>query len=295
MAIGPFRSLLFTPGNHPRKVAKVFAAGADVAILDLEDAVAIPEKEAARAPVIEALKARRDGKGGECRGYVRVNAADTDFYAADLAAVVGPWLDGIVLPKVETAEQILSADEEVRRLEEAQGMAPGGIDIIPIIETAQGLAQVDAIAGSKTRVRRLSFGAVDFATDMGMRLTINEAELTPARAAIALASRVARLEAPLDSVWVHYRDNEGLVKSAERVRDMGYQGKMCIHPDQIAPVNGVFTPGDEEVARAEKIVAAFDEAEASGSASIQVDGFFVDYPVVEQARRTLDLIKRIRG
>ncbi len=290
MTGGPIRSLLFTPGNHPRKVAKVFAAGADVAILDLEDAVAVSEKEAARAPVIEALKAPR-----ECRGYVRVNAADTEFCAADLAAVVGPGLDGIVLPKVETAEQILSADEEMRRLEEARGMDPGVIDIIPIIETAKGLAAVSDIAGSKTRVRRLSFGAVDFATDMGMRLTLDEAELTPARAAIALASRVAQLEAPLDSVWVHYRDNEGLVKSAERVRDLGYQGKMCIHPDQIAPVNGVFTPGDEEVERAEKIVAAFDAAEAAGSASIQVDGFFVDYPVVEQARRTLELVKIIRG
>ena len=290
MTGGPTRSLLFTPGNHPRKVVKVFAAGADVAILDLEDAVAIPEKESARAPVIEALKAPR-----QCRGYVRVNAADTEFYAGDLAAVVGPGLDGIVLPKVETAEQVLSADEEMRRLEEAQGMKPGVIDIIPIIETAKGLAAVSDIAGSKTRVRRLSFGAVDFATDMDMRLTLDEAELTPARAAIALASRVAGLEAPLDSVWVHYRDNEGLVKSAERVRNLGYQGKMCIHPDQIAPVNGVFTPGDEEVERAEKIVAAFEGAEASGSASIQVDGFFVDYPVVEQARRTLELVKMIRG
>jgi citrate lyase subunit beta/citryl-CoA lyase len=280
---------LFTPGNHPRKVVKVFTAGADVAILDLEDAVAVSAKEAARAPVIEALKAPR-----QCRGYVRVNGADTDFYAADLAAVVGPWLDGIVLPKVETAAQLVSAEVEIKDLEGKQGMEPGVIDIIPIIEMAKGLAQVDAIAGSKTRVRRLSFGAVDFAADLGMRLTLDEAELTPARAAIALASRVARLEAPLDSVWVHYKDHDGLVKSAERVRDMGYQGKMCIHPDQIAPVNGVFTPGDEEVERAEKIVSAFDAAEASGSASIQVDGFFVDYPVVEQARRTLELVKMIR-
>jgi len=290
-----FRSLLFTPGNHARKVEKVFAAGADVAILDLEDAVAASEKEAARAPVVEALKAHRDSKRGDCLGYVRVNAADTDFYAGDLAAVVGPGLDGIVLPKVETAEQILSADAEVRRLEQARGLAPGGIDILPIIETAKGLAAVSDIAGCGSRARRLSFGAVDFATDMNMRLTLDEAELTPARAAIALASRAAMLDAPLDSVWVHYKDHDGLVKSAERVRDLGYQGKMCIHPDQIAPVNGVFTPSGEEAAHAEKIVAAFEEAEASGSASIQVDGFFVDYPVVEQARRTLELIKKIRG
>ena len=174
MTTGPTRSLLFTPGNHPRKVVKVFTAGADVANLDLEDAVAVSAKEAARAPVIEALKAPR-----QCRGYVRVNGADTDFYAADLAAVVGPWLDGIVLPKVETAAQLVSAEVEIKDLEGKQGMEPGVIDIIPIIETAKGLAQVDAIAGSKTRVRRLSFGAVDFAADLGMRLTLDEAELTP--------------------------------------------------------------------------------------------------------------------
>ncbi|HIM25159.1 MAG TPA: CoA ester lyase [Rhodospirillales bacterium] len=290
MNAGPFRSLLFTPGNHPRKLEKVFAAGADVAILDLEDAVALSEKPAARAPVIDALKAER-----ACKGYVRVNAADTEFYADDLAAVTGPWLDGIMLPKVETAAQLVSADAEITALEDKHGMETGAIDLLPIIETAKGLDAVSAIAACGTRMRRLSFGAVDFAKDLNMRLSLDEWELTPARAAIALASRVAGLDAPLDSVWVHYRDTEGLVKSAERVRDMGFQGKMCIHPDQVAPVNDAFTPGDDEVAKAETIVAAFEAAEAEGSASIQIDGFFVDYPVVEQARRTLDRIKRIRG
>ncbi len=282
MTAGPFRSLLFTPGNHPRKLEKVFAAGADVAILDLEDAVAVSEKPAARTPVINALKADR-----ACLGYVRVNAADTEFYADDLAAVTGPWLDGIMLPKVETAAQLVSADNEIKAYEAKQGMAPGAIDLLPIVETAKGLDAVSGIAASGSRVRRLSFGAVDFAKDLNMRLSLDEWELTPARA--------AGLDAPLDSVWVHYRDTEGLVKSAERVRDMGFQGKMCIHPDQVAPVNDAFTPGDNEVAQAETIVAAFEAAEAEGSASIQIDGFFVDYPVVEQARRTLDRIKRIRG
>ncbi len=282
MTAGPFRSLLFTPGNHPRKLEKIFAAGADVAILDLEDAVAVSEKPAARTPVINALKADR-----ACLGYVRVNAADTEFYADDLAAVTGPWLDGIMLPKVETAAQLVSADNEIKAYEAKQGMAPGAIDLLPIVETAKGLDAVSGIAASGSRVRRLSFGAVDFAKDLNMRLSLDEWELTPARA--------AGLDAPLDSVWVHYRDTEGLVKSAERVRDMGFQGKMCIHPDQVAPVNDAFTPGDDEVAQAETIVAAFEAAEAEGSASIQIDGFFVDYPVVEQARRTLDRIKRIRG
>ncbi|MBC8339542.1 MAG: CoA ester lyase [Rhodospirillales bacterium] len=290
MVTSAIRSLLFTPGNHPAKVTKVFTSGADVAILDLEDSVALSEKAATRTPVVEGLKTPRI-----CLGYVRVNAADTEFYTDDLSAVVGPWLDGIVLPKVESADQLVAADAEVRRLEEASDMLPGAIDIIPILETAKGLAAVSEIAGCDSRVRKLSFGAVDFAKDLGMRLSLDEWELTPARSSIVLASRVAGLDAPLDSVWVHFKDTDGLVASAERVRDMGFRGKMCIHPAQIAPVNGVFTPSDEEVARAETIVAAFEEAEAAGSASIQIDGFFIDYPVVEQARRTLNLIKSIRG
>jgi len=290
MINGPFRSLLFTPGNHPRKVEKIFAAGADVAILDLEDAVAVSEKAAARATVVEALKTSR-----QCQGFVRVNALDTEFCEADIAAVTGPWLDGIMLPKVETAAGLLAADKMLERAERKQGLEPGGIDLLPIIETAKGLAAVSDIADSGSRVQRLSFGAVDFAKDMGMQLTQDEWELTPARSAIVLASRVARLAAPLDSVWVHFRDQDGLAKSCERVRVMGYQGKMAIHPDQIAPINDAFTPGEEEVARAEKIIAAFEEAEAAGSASIVVDGFFVDYPVVDQARRTLELVKMIKG
>lgn len=289
MVSAAIRSLLFTPGNHPDKVAKVFAAGADLAILDLEDAVALSEKTATRAPVVDALKAPRD-----CLGYVRVNAADTEFYGDDLSAVTGPWLDGIVLPKVESADQLLSADTALRELEEQHGMPSGAVDIIPIIETAKGLAAVSDIAGCASRVRRLSFGAVDFAKDLGMRLSLDEWELTPARSASVLASCVAGLDAPLDSVWVHYKDPDGLVASSIRVRDMGFRGKMCIHPAQVPLVNEVFTPSNEDVARARKIVAAFEEAEAQGSASIQIDGFFVDCPVVEQARRTLALMKLIK-
>ena len=128
-----------------------------------------------------------------------------------------------------------------------------------------------------------------------MKLSLDEWELTPARSKIVIASRIAGLEAPLDSVWVHYKDLDGLMASSQRVCDMGFRGKMCIHPDQIPIVNKVFTPSDEDVAQAQKIITAFKDAEANGSASIQIDGFFVDYPIVEQARRTLDLIKSIKG
>jgi citrate lyase subunit beta/citryl-CoA lyase len=289
MVSAAIRSLLFTPGNHPDKVAKVFIAGADLAILDLEDAVAMSEKAATRSPVVEALKGPRD-----CLGYVRVNAADTEFYPNDISTVTGPWLDGVVLPKVESADQLLAADAALRELEDRHGMSAGAVDIIPILETAKGLASVSDIAGCGSRVRRLSFGAVDFAKDLGMRLSLDEWELTPPRSAIVLASRVAGLDAPLDSVWVHYKDHDGLVASSERVRDMGFRGKMCIHPAQVPIINEVFTPSEADVAQAEKIIAAFEEAEAQGSASIQIDGFFIDYPVVDQARRTLELFTSIR-
>lgn len=290
MTDGPHRTYLFAPGNHPRKVEKVFAAGADAAIVDLEDAVAAAEKVATRLAVVAALKRPR-----KCRAFARVNAFDSELHAGDLEAVVGPWLDGVMLPKVESPAQLESADERLSALERRHGMASGGIDLLPIIETAKGLAAVAAIAQAGTRARRLSFGAVDLAKDLGMLLTTDEWELTPARAAVVLASRAAGLDAPIDTVWVHFRDEAGLIKSAERARTLGFQGKMCIHPDQVAAVNRAFTPSDEEVAKAEKIIAAFERAEAAGSASIVVDGFFVDYPIVDHARRTLALIKTIRG
>lgn len=287
---GPFRTFLFAPGNHARRRVKVFEVGADAVILDLEDAVPVAEKVDTRGAVTDALKRSRT-----CPGYVRVNGYETEFCYSDILAVAGPWLDGIVLPMVETPAQLRSVDWLLAQIERDRGMARGAIDLMPIIETGRGVDAVTEIAGAGTRTRRLSFGAADYTLDVGMRWSVDEGELAHARAAIVLASRVAGIEPPVDTVFVHIRDEENLRRSATTARDLGFQGKLCIHPDQIAPVNGIFTPSEAEVAEAEKIVAAFEEAEAAGSASIQVDGRFVDYPVVDKARRILALIERIRG
>lgn len=286
------RTYLFAPGNHPRRVEKAFQLAADAVILDLEDAVAVAEKEATRALVVEALKS--PNRGGKA-GYVRVNAWDTDFCFRDIPAVVGPWLTGIVLPKVEDPAQLIAADWMLANLEREQGLARGTVDLLPIIETGKGVANLNAITGAKTRVKRLSFGAGDYTKDMRMRWTLPEAEIDHARAEVVLASRNAGLEPPIDTVWIHIKDIDGLTRSAERVRDMGFQGKLCIHPDQIGPVNAVFTPTAAEVEFAEKVVAAFDAAEKQGLASIQLDGYFIDYPIVDQARRTLELWQAIQG
>ncbi|MEK9753543.1 MAG: CoA ester lyase [Rhodospirillaceae bacterium] len=287
---GPYRSWLFAPGNHARRVEIALLLDADAVILDLEDAVAVAEKPATRAVAVAALQAPRSGLG-----YVRVNAYDTDFCYGDIKAVVAKGVDGIVLPKLETVDQLKSVDWIVGQLERERGLVVGAIDIMPIIETGRGVANVREIAAAGTRIKRLSFGAGDYAKDMAMNWTRHEAEMAHARAEVALASRAGGLEAPIDTVWIHIKEIDGLERSAATVRDMGYQGKLCIHPDQVGVVNGVFTPTADAVAFAEKVVAAFDEAEAEGLASIQIDGYFVDYPIVDQARRTLELMRAIRN
>ena len=280
-----FRSLLFAPGNHPRKVEKCLGLDADAVILDLEDAVAVAEKEATRSVVVDALANRPH----RMRGYVRVNAVDTPFCWGDLQAVVAPGVDGIVLPKLESASDLRTVDWVVSQLERERGMAPGAFDVLPIIETGKGVAALASICGAGTRVRRLSFGAGDYTLDMGLRWTDGERELDQARSAIALASRAAGLEPPIDTVFIHVGRIDSLRRSAGLARDFGFQGKLCIHPEQVAPVNEAFSPTGEEVARARRYLAAFREAEARGSASIQVDGYFIDYPIVEKARRVIDL------
>ena len=281
-----YRSFLFAPGNHARKVAKVFDCGADHVILDLEDAVAKAEKVATRALVVEALK--RPRRGG---AYIRINAFNTEFCYGDAVAVVGPGLDGIILPMVESREQIIAFDWLVGALERERGMPLGSIDIIPIIETGKGIATARTIAAAGTRVKRMAFGAGDYTLDMNMEWTLAESELEHARAEMAVASRAAGLEAPIDTVWVHINDLDGLASSAKRARQLGFQGKMCIYPTQVAPVNGAFTPSETEIAFARRVVAAFETAERAGSSSIQLDGYFIDYPIVYKAQRTLDIVR----
>ncbi len=288
--IRPLRSLLFAPGNHARRVEKALSLDADAVILDLEDAVAIAEKAATRAVVSAAFeRPRRELL------YVRVNAVDTEFCYGDLVAVVQRGLDGIILPKVESAAGLATIDWLLGQLERERELPIGGIDLIPIIETARGVRQIEAILGAGTRVRRVAFGAGDFTLDVAMAWSRSETELAHARAMIVTASRAAGAEAPLDTVWVDLTDPEGLEASAHTALAYGFQGKMCIHPEQIAVVNRVFTPSDAEVAFAERVTAAFAQAEAEGSAAIQLDGKFIDYPIVYRAQRVLRKVAAIRA
>jgi citrate lyase subunit beta/citryl-CoA lyase len=189
-----YRSFLFAPGNHARKVLKVFDCGADNVILDLEDAVAKAEKVATRALVVEALKRPHQSDAKRGGAYVRVNGFHTEFCYGDALAVVGPGLDGIILPMVESREQIVAFDWLVGALERERGLPPGGVDIIPIIETAKGIANARAIAAAGTRVKRMAFGAGDYTLDVNMEWTLGESELEHARAEMVVAARAAGLE-----------------------------------------------------------------------------------------------------
>lgn len=283
-----FRSFLFAPGNHARRVEKALTLDADAVILDLEDACAINEKAATRPRVVEALQRPR-----ACLGYVRVNPITTEFGFRDICEVVRPGVDGLVVPKIETPDQLRTVDWLVAQIEREQDLPAGRLDIIPIIETGLGVANIAAIAVAGTRVRRFAFGAGDYTLDMDIAWSRDELEFLPARSAIALASRAAGLEPPVDTVWVDLQDKEGFAESAARVRRLGFQGKLCIYPDQVPVVNAAFSPTAAQVARARAVVAAFDTAEAEGSASIQLDGQFIDYPFVYQAQRVLATMERV--
>ena len=282
------RSFLFAPGNHPRKVEKVFAASADAVILDLEDAVAISEKVATRATVVAAMQQDRS-----CLGYIRVNSLDTGYCEDDVKAVVGPWLDGIVIPKVESADTLVAVDRFITQAEEAAGLPSGAIDLMPIIETARGVEFASEIAAAVPRVRRLSFGGGDYTLDLDYTWTADEEVLAYARARISHATRVANIDPPIDTVVLQIKDDERFSASAARGKKFGFGGKLCIHPNQVPLCNAAFTPSAEEIEHAEAVVAAFEKAEASGSASIQLDGYFIDYPIVYKSQRIIALARQL--
>ena len=288
------RSLLFAPGNVARRVEKALTLDADAVIVDLEDSVAISEKEATRKPVAEALTRPR-----KCRGYVRVNAPASPFCYGDLAATIHRGVDGVLLPKVESAADLHAIDWLLAALERERGIPEGSIDLIPQIETAAGVQRIDRVVQARNlrpykgpwRVRRVAFGGADYAYELGLTVGTEEPELADARARIVLSSRAAGLEGPLDSPWFHFKETAAFERALERSRRGGFQGRLCVHPDQIGPVNRAYLPSDDEVARAERIVAAFEEAEARGAAAIQVDGQMIDYPVAYRARALLESMR----
>ena len=289
------RSFLFAPGNVARRVEKAFTLAADAVILDLEDSVAVSDKVATRKQVVDAL-----GRKGRARVYVRVNAPSTSFCHGDLMETVQRGIEGIVVPKIESAADLHAIDWVMAALERERDIPEGSLDLMPLIETAAGVQRVDRVLQARNlrpyrgawRVKRVAFGAADYANDVGLMPTLEEAELAGARERVVLASRAAGMENPIDSPWFHFKETEAFQRALERSRRSGFQGRLCVHPDQLAPVNKAYLPTDEELERARRIVAAFREAEARGEAAVQVDGLMVDYPIVHRAQAVLDAMEK---
>lgn len=267
-------SFLFVPAMRPERLPKALASGADVVIADWEDAVAPADKPGARAQLAQAVAGLTEPD--RMRLLVRVNAEGTPWFKDDLRALhalVASGCAGAVLPKSETPQALASV---------AHALGPGAA-ILPLVESVAGLAAVDALTAAP-QVARLAFGHLDFQVDAGMECGESEEELLPMRMALVLASRRARLAAPLDGVTVDTRNVERLTRDAERARRMGFGGKLCIHPAQVAPLHAVFDPTEAEVAQAQRVVDALEQA---GGGVTVLDGRMVDAPVRLRAEATL--------
>lgn len=264
------RSWLFVPGNRPERFEKARTSGAHAIILDLEDAVPPADKSTAREAVCRWLKEPR--RDASVPTYVRINAASTPWFDDDVAALNGlEPLDGLVVPKAETAATLARA---------AGGASPG-LQLVPLIETAQAFAALDEIARAP-RVRCLMFGTIDFQLDIGIEGDGDE--LLFFRSQLTLASRLAGIDAPVDGVSTALDAAPEIEADARRARALGFRGKLCIHPRQVPAIHAAFAWRDDECAWAERVVAA---ARASGGAAVALDGKMIDAPVIAKAREIL--------
>jgi citrate lyase subunit beta/citryl-CoA lyase len=262
------RSYLFAPGHNEKLIGRVFDAGADAVMLDLEDAVPPPAKQRARAMVADALADRP--------AWVRINAIGTEIAAADLEAVAG-LAAGIRIPKVESAEDV----------QWVRNRAPD-TPLICAIETARGLMAAQEIA-QVDGVRHLSLGGIDLRRDLGA--SDGNLQTLYARSHLVVVSRAAGLGPPIDSVYARLDDEPGLRSQAEFARSLGFFGKSAIHPRQLAVLHDVFTPSAEQLEWAQTVLDAFHAA--GGEAVKLADGEFVDLPVADRARRLLELAARL--
>jgi citrate lyase subunit beta/citryl-CoA lyase len=278
---------MFASANDPVRSLKAITIGASAVCLDLEDAVATSEKAAARDVVAQTLL---DPSVEGANAHVRINGVDTAFCDDDLAALgpLLPRLSGILVPMVESADQVRHVAARLDALEAEHGVEAGAVRLIAIAETAKGVLAAPDVAASTPRLRTLLLGPADLAHDLGIELTADGYELFHVRSQLVLAARAAGLEGPIDGPFLGLKDDEGTRTSAQWAKRLGYQGKMVLHPQQLPVVAEVFAPSADEIAWAQTVVAAFAEHEAKGISAFKLDdGTFVDYPVVHRAQSIL--------
>ncbi len=258
------RSYLFVPGDRPERIGKARASGADAVIVDLEDAVAPANKRAARDAVANALDPAQPV-------LLRINGADTEWFADDARLAAGAGISAVMLPKADSMDAVAAARK-----------ACGGKPVLALVESALGMANLPALA-TAPGLARLVFGSIDFQLDLG--IDDDDLALLAYRSQLVLMSRVTNLPPPVDGVTTALDEAARIDREAQRARSLGFGAKLCIHPQQIAIVNAAFSPSSEQLAWARRIVEA---ASAAGGAAVAVDGKMVDAPVLARARQLLD-------
>lgn len=282
------RSKLFVPGSRPELFDKAMASAADALSLDLEDAVPPAKKAEARKAIGDFLS--KLGHEHAKLMVVRVNAVGTPQFAEDIDAVVTTGTDLINLPKLETAEEVQQAVAVIAAAEERKGLTHR-IGVLANVESPRGVRNIYEIAAAHERVAGMQFGVADLLAPN--RIERHDAALSSVRFTTKMAAAYAGVPA-YDTVWVNIGDTLGLERDAIAARRMGYIGKSCIHPSQIAVVNAVFTPSDSDIAWAQKVLAAVDDPANKGLGAFVVDGRMVDEPFFREARATVDLARRLK-
>lgn len=275
------RTMLFLPGNNPGMLQNGGIFGADSLILDLEDAVAPAEKDTARLLVAHSL---REVDYSGCETVVRINTLDT-FGKQDIRAIVPCRPAALLVPKVQTADDICAVAAEIAAAEQP-GQSPVGI--IALIETPRGLAEAYSIATASNRMLALAFGAEDYTAALGAQRTKEGSEILNARAALVNAAAAAGIQS-IDTPFTDVNDEEGLTKDTAFAKQLGFKGKLTINPRQIDSIHLVFNPSNKEIDWAERVMQAIRQAEAEGSGVASLDGKMVDAPIVNRAERTLYL------
>jgi citrate lyase beta subunit len=280
------RALLYMPGDDWKKITKALTFGVDSICMDMEDGVAFNRKAEARAPIAKALQ---ELDFGSSEKLVRINSVGSGFEADDLEAVIHFRPDGIVLPKCERRDQVQWVSERIEAAELAHGWGLNSVRMLVGVETAAGILNLNEIAADP-RLDAIIFGAEDFAASVGASRTRGAQEVLYARSVVVIACAAHDLQA-IDMVAIDFRDTVNLKVEAAQGAAMGFSGKQIIHPAQVEPVQSAFTPDDEAIAYARRMVEAFEAHQAEGAGAFALDGKMIDMPLVKNAWRVLERAK----
>ncbi len=283
------RTMLFIPGNSPSMLLNADIHQSDAIILDLEDAVAPDQKDAARLLVRNAIQSLDYGK---TEIIVRINPLDTDYIRDDLEAIV-PLKPHLIMPtKVSCAEYIYKVVEMMDEIEEKHGIPVGTVGLIPLLETAEGIENAYSIAKSSKRIKALFLGAEDLSTDLQAIRSKKSDEILYARGRIVLAARAAGIEV-YDTPFTDVNDDEGLLQDASFARSIGFTGKASISPRHVSMINEVFSPSLADIAYAQEVMEVIEEGKRQGKGAVSLKGKMIDKPIVDRARKVLDAAREL--